>query len=214
VEEERAHSRPAACLAFSLRQREVPAAARKSELPLSRFPRWGKAGAGGFPPRRWHAVCQQTALAHIDAAAPPARGVSKRSAETPLAHPPVGHHRGCVVMGRERKIKDGRHVGLDFYDLLIEAVIATAQLRGRRPARNRAGSHWRVTRYSASLADFRGSKPLARPRNSALLRFGRRIRAQTHWVTHTIIGSDWFGAKLMLGKPGFGTARGATGSPL
>ena len=75
VEEERAHSKPAACPAFPLRQRELPAAARKSELPLSRFPR-GKAGAGGFPPRGWHAVCQQKALAHIDAAAPPARGVS------------------------------------------------------------------------------------------------------------------------------------------
>ena len=109
------------------RQREVPAAAWKFELPLSRFPR-GKAGAGGFPPRRWHAMCQQKALAHIDAAAPPARGVSKRSAETPLAHPPGGHHRGRVQMtsldlqGRAgEKIEDGRHVGLDFYDLLIEA---------------------------------------------------------------------------------------------
>ena len=62
VEEERAHSNPPACPAFALRQHELPAAARKSELPLSRFPR-GKAGAGGFPPRRWHA-------------APPARGVA------------------------------------------------------------------------------------------------------------------------------------------
>src|SRR6516162_9330377 len=98
VEEEQAHSKPAACPAFALRQRELPAAARKSELPLSRFPLRGKAGAGGFPPRRWHAVRQQKALVHIDAAAPPARGVSKRSAETPLAHPPDGYHRGRVVM--------------------------------------------------------------------------------------------------------------------
>jgi len=81
-------------------------------------------GAGGFPPRRWHAVRQQKALAHIDAAAPPARGVSKRSAETPLAHPPDGYHRGRVPRrhGREKKFKDGRHVDLDFYDLLIEAT--------------------------------------------------------------------------------------------
>jgi len=43
-------------------------------------------------------VCQQKALAHIDAAAPPARGVSKRSAETPLAHPPDGYHWDRVVM--------------------------------------------------------------------------------------------------------------------
>ena len=125
MEEERAHSKPAACPALALCQRELPAAARKSELPLSRFPLRGKAGAGGFPPRRWHAVCQQKALARINAAASPARGVSKRSAETPLAHPPDGYHRGRVVMvgldlrDREKKFKDGRHVGLDFYDLLI-----------------------------------------------------------------------------------------------
>ena len=50
------------------------------------------------------------------------------SAETPLAHPPDGGQRGRVQMVsldlRDRageKIKDGRHVGLDFYDLLIEA---------------------------------------------------------------------------------------------
>ena len=126
-EEERAHSKAAACPTFARRQRELPAAARKSELPLSRFPLRGKAGAGGFPPRRWHAVCQQKALAHINAAAPPARGVSKRSAETPLAHPPDGGHRGRVQMvsrdlPREKNFKDGRHVGLDFYDLLIEAL--------------------------------------------------------------------------------------------
>src|SRR5215813_3610700 len=86
VEENRAHT-TAACLPSAPRQLELPAAARKSELPLSRFPRWGKAGAGGFPPRRWHAVCQQTALAHIDAAAPPARGVLKRCADPPCASP-------------------------------------------------------------------------------------------------------------------------------
>src|SRR5215471_17263423 len=95
VEEERVHGKPAACPAFALpafalRQRQLPAAARRSERPLSRFPLRGKAGAGGFPPRRWHAVCHQRALAHIDAAAPPARGVSKRSAEPPLRIPPMG----------------------------------------------------------------------------------------------------------------------------
>ena len=132
VEEERAHSNPPACPAFALRQHELPAAARKSELPLSRFPLRGKAGAGGFPPRRWHAVCQQKAPARIGAAAPPARGVSKRSAETPLAHPPDRPHRGSAQMVsldlRDRageKIKDGRHVGLDFYDLLIEDLFET-----------------------------------------------------------------------------------------
>ena len=126
VVEERAHTKPAACLPSAQCNLELPAAARKSNLPLSRFPLRGKAGAGGFPPRRWHAMCQPKALAHIDAAAPPARGVSKRSAETPLAHPPDGHESrpdGPPRSGSEpkKKIKDGRHVGLDFYDLLIEA---------------------------------------------------------------------------------------------
>jgi hypothetical protein len=43
-------------------------------------------------------VRQPTALAPIAAAAPPARGVSKRFAETPLAHPPDGRGCGCVQM--------------------------------------------------------------------------------------------------------------------
>jgi hypothetical protein len=116
-------------------------AARKSDLPLSRFPLRGKAGAGGFPPSRWHAARQQKALARIGAAAPPARGVSKRSAETPLAHPPGWYPRGRVVMvgldlrEREKKFKDGRHVGLDFYDLLIEVGLpSTTVLGGSRPS--------------------------------------------------------------------------------
>jgi len=91
VVEERAPAKPAACLPSALGNLELPAAARKSNLPLSRFPLQGKAGAGGFPPRRWHAVRQQTALAPIAAAAPPARGVSKHCAETPpLRIPPMG----------------------------------------------------------------------------------------------------------------------------
>jgi hypothetical protein len=49
---------------------------REGGRPLSRFPLRGKAGAGGFPPRRQNQ------------AAPPTRGVSKRSAETPLVDPP------------------------------------------------------------------------------------------------------------------------------
>jgi len=77
---------------------ELACGSKELDLPLSRFPLRGKAGAGGFPPRRWHAVRQQTALAPIAAAAPPARGVSKHCAETPLAHPPDGTHRGHVQM--------------------------------------------------------------------------------------------------------------------
>ena len=95
---EQAHTQPAACLPSAQGKLELPAAARKSDLPLSRFPLRGKAGAGGFPPRRWHAARQQKALARIGAAAPPARGVPKRSAETPLAHPPDWRQRGRVQM--------------------------------------------------------------------------------------------------------------------
>ena len=61
----------------------IACGSKESELPLSRFPLRGKAGAGGFPPRRWHAACQPTTLACIDAAAPPTRG-----AAAPLVHPP------------------------------------------------------------------------------------------------------------------------------
>jgi hypothetical protein len=44
---------------------------KEFDLPLSRFPLRGQAGAGGFPPRRKHAVRQQKALARIDAAGSP-----------------------------------------------------------------------------------------------------------------------------------------------
>jgi hypothetical protein len=91
---ERAHTLPAASLPSAPRQRELPAAARKSELPLSRFPLRGKAGAGVFPPRRWHAARQQKALAPIDAAAPPARGFQSAPLKPPLRIPPTGTPRG------------------------------------------------------------------------------------------------------------------------
>ena len=81
------------------------------------FPPRGTPGRAGSP----HAAA--------GAAAPPARGVSKRSAETPLAPSPrLATPIRCPresVRGRGRRkgeiIKDGHHVGLDFYDLLIEA---------------------------------------------------------------------------------------------
>ena len=144
VVEQQAHTQPAASLPSAPRNLELPAA-RKSEHPLSRFPLRGKAGAGGFPPRRWHAVPQQKALAHIDAAAPPARGVSKRSADPPLAHPPNGCHRGPRCDDRppcgnqEKKFKDGRHVGLDFYDLLIEADFLGVATRLRQSDHSPSG---------------------------------------------------------------------------
>jgi hypothetical protein len=103
-------------------QRRVPhiksPAAARNLIPPFPFPPRGKPGRAGSP----HAAA--------GAAAPPARGVSKRSAETPLAPSPwltlpmrspresYKHGDG----GRER-IKGGRHVGLDFYDLLIEPIL-------------------------------------------------------------------------------------------
>ena len=109
-------------------QLELPAAARKSELSLSHFPLQRKAGAGGFPPRRWHAARQQNAPARTGASALPATGVSMRSAQTPRATPPEKDAPGTAsrwsVDLQDRagqRIKHGRHVGLDFYDLLIEA---------------------------------------------------------------------------------------------
>ena len=44
---------------------------KEFDLPLSRFPLRGQAGAGGFPPRRKHAARQPKALARIDAAGSP-----------------------------------------------------------------------------------------------------------------------------------------------
>jgi len=61
VVEEQAYTQSAASLPPAPRNLEL-LAARKSDLPLTRFPLRGKAGAGGFPPRRWHALRQQKAL--------------------------------------------------------------------------------------------------------------------------------------------------------
>ena len=73
---------------------------------------------GGFPPRRWHAVCRQKALAHISAAASPARGVSKQSAETPLRMPPMGYHRGRVVMVGRKNLRMAATSALTFTTFL------------------------------------------------------------------------------------------------
>jgi hypothetical protein len=49
---------------------EIACGARNLISPFP-FPLRGKAGAGGFPPRRKHAARQQKALAHIDAVGSP-----------------------------------------------------------------------------------------------------------------------------------------------
>src|SRR5579863_5622671 len=63
-----------------------PAAARNFISPFP-FPLRGKPGRARSP-HAAHAARQPTALAGIDAAPPPARGISKRSAEIPLARSP------------------------------------------------------------------------------------------------------------------------------
>jgi hypothetical protein len=71
---------------MSGRGQNLPAAARNLISPFP-FPLREKPGRAGSP-HAAHAARQQTALARIDAAAPPARGISKRSAEIPLARSP------------------------------------------------------------------------------------------------------------------------------
>jgi len=92
----------------------IACGSKESDSPFPVSPR-GKPGREGSP----HAAAKP--------AAPPARGVSKRSAETPLAYPPgVASPKYCPRQlqehgdGGKEEFKDGRHVGLDFYDLLIE----------------------------------------------------------------------------------------------
>jgi hypothetical protein len=144
----------------------MPAAARESDLPLSRFPLRGKAGAGGFPPSRWHAARQQKALARIGAAAPPARGVQSAPLNPPLAHPPEWTPLGPRPNGQPRsaagqKFQDGRHVVLDFNDLLIEArdtgAIRWAHVRDSdKPAT--FGKRQSICRFYPARR--RGSRPL------------------------------------------------------
>ena len=54
------------------------------DRPLSRFPLRGKAGAGGFPPRRWHAAPAKNAVTHRCRGSP-----HKRGCRPPLCIPPL-----------------------------------------------------------------------------------------------------------------------------
>src|ERR1043166_488973 len=67
------------------------ACGKESERPLSRFPLRGKAGAGGFPPRRRHAARQPKPLARIMLTAPPTRGLP------PPCASPAGLQRRCTL---------------------------------------------------------------------------------------------------------------------
>ena len=107
---------------FALLSRlEKPCGSKEVDLPLFRFPLRGQTGAGGFPPRRKHAARQQKALARSDAASSP----HKRAA-APLCIPRSHSGPFRTRPGEDsvtKRIKDGRHVGLDFYDLLIEPIM-------------------------------------------------------------------------------------------
>jgi hypothetical protein len=59
------------CFPSPIRAGAMACGSKEFDLPLSRFPLRGKAGAGGFPPRRKHAASQQKTLARIDAAGSP-----------------------------------------------------------------------------------------------------------------------------------------------
>jgi hypothetical protein len=105
---------------------------KESDPPFP-FPPGASRGGDGSP-HAAHVARQPNPLARIDAAAPPARGVSNRSAETPLARSPLGaqpsdDHRS------QKEIRKGRHVGLDFYDLLIEDDKVCNRLLNSRAAR-------------------------------------------------------------------------------
>jgi hypothetical protein len=51
--------------------------------------------------------------------------VGRPSCQSSLLSDPNAHF--SVEMWRRSNIKEGRHVGLDFYDLLIEAIEAAAE---------------------------------------------------------------------------------------
>jgi hypothetical protein len=65
---------------------EFACGSKESDPPFL-FPQ-GESRGGDGSPHAAHANRQQKALAIIAAAAPPARGISKRSAEIPLARSP------------------------------------------------------------------------------------------------------------------------------
>lgn len=68
------------------RSTEIACGSKEFDPPFP-FPP-GESRGGDGSPHAAHAARQPNPLARIDAAAPPARGVSKRSAETPLARSP------------------------------------------------------------------------------------------------------------------------------
>ena len=114
---------------YILTRPKWPAAARNL-IPLSPFPfpPKGQAGAGGYPPtpeaRRAPA---KSAGTHRCCRLPPQEGCR------PLVHPPLARTRYIQRPNRDgprkENLKDGRHVVLDFYDLLIEPIMPNMRIK-------------------------------------------------------------------------------------
>src|SRR5438034_4128630 len=89
---------------------------KELELPLSRFPLRGKAGAGGFPPRRARAAPANPA-GTPSAAALPTRGCA------PLVHPPLGYRFSAALSGfASRPFNSAFRPGYNF--VLAETIAA------------------------------------------------------------------------------------------
>jgi hypothetical protein len=97
---------------------------KESDPPFPFPPRESRGGEGSPHAAARSAPAQTAGTAH--AAAPPARGLRPlaRSPKSGLSRdtPPAGRPRRQDDRTRKR-IKDGRHVVLDFYDLLIEPTM-------------------------------------------------------------------------------------------
>src|SRR5215471_6716406 len=104
---------------------------KESERPLSRFPLRGKAGAGGFPPRRRHAARQPKPLARIMLAAPPTRGLP------PPCASPAGLQRRCTLRHKPDISLANKTGQLDVLPTQLRNMKAyrSAAYRGLKPAR-------------------------------------------------------------------------------
>src|SRR5258706_342243 len=126
------------CIAYETRW---PAAARNL-TPLSRFPQGESRGGDGSPhAAACFAPAKNAGTSH--AAAPPAKGLRPLARSPWLASanvpPPAGRPGANMIAWKER-MKDGRHVGLDFYDLLIEAISPNNAIERTQHERARSGT--------------------------------------------------------------------------
>ena len=131
----RAYRKAAACIQSA--QHRTACGSKESDPPFP-FPPRGKPGRGKFPPRRstcrasqnrWHGPCWGS---------PRKRGFAPPCAIPRLvsAHvlPPAARFRA------RKRINNGRHVGLDFYDLLLIEAFNQPHLQcGRKRDRTEAG---------------------------------------------------------------------------